>query len=108
MKSKNKKQPRIIRYPITPPLNYIITAIVILCRYAKRKIWSLPTLDEIVMVEKLIKKKSGEFTKSQLREQLPKLMAIEPYLKIVAYLEYSNKIGIDKAGKIAWIQNNMK
>ena len=64
-----------------------------------------PTLESVLTVEKLIEKYSGELGKYQLWKELPKKMMYQTFLVILDYLERSNKIVIDKEGKIVWIWN---
>ena len=64
-----------------------------------------PRLDSVLMVEKLIYDTSGEFTKKQLWERLPRKMMYQTFSVIIDYLLYSNKISVDKEGKIGWIWN---
>jgi len=64
-----------------------------------------PTLESVLTVEKLIEKYSGELGKYQLWKKLPKKMMYQTFLVILDYLERSNKIVIDKEGKIVWIWN---
>jgi hypothetical protein len=64
-----------------------------------------PRLDSVLMVEKLIYETSGEFTKKQIWVRLPKKMMYQTFSVIIDYLLYSNKIAVDKEGKIAWIWN---
>lgn len=70
-----------------------------------RKILHYPQLDSILMVEEFIKDRSGEFRKRRLWESLPKRMMYQTFCVIFDYLIESNKIAIDKEGKIAWIWN---
>ncbi len=62
-----------------------------------------PRLDTVLMVEDFIKAHSGEFKKRKLWESLPKKMMYQTFCTILSYLIYSNKISIDKEGKIGWI-----
>ena len=64
-----------------------------------------PTLESVLMVEETIRKHSGEFGKYQLWKRLPRKMMYQTFQTILDYLEYSNKIVIDKEGKIVWIWN---
>ena len=65
--------------------------------------FSYPQLDTILMVEKFIVENSAMFKKKALWESLPKKMRYQTFCVILDYLVYSNKIGIDKEGKIVWI-----
>ena len=62
-----------------------------------------PTLQTVLMVEKFIYDTSGEFTKKQIWERLPKKMMYQTYSVIIDYLLYAGRIAVDKEGKIAWI-----
>jgi hypothetical protein len=64
-----------------------------------------PRLDTVLMVEKFIKKTSGEFKKRSLWENLPKKTMYQTYQVIFDYLVESGKIGIDREGHICWIWN---
>ncbi len=68
-----------------------------------QKILHYPRLDNVLIVEKLIYDTSGEFTKKQLWNNLPKKMMYQTFSVIVDYLIYSGKIAADSEGKIAWI-----
>ncbi len=62
-----------------------------------------PRLDTIIMVEEGIKENSGELGKFQIWRKLPKSVMYQTFLRILDYLEYSNKIAYDKDGKVGWI-----
>lgn len=62
-----------------------------------------PRLDTVLMVEETIKEHSAEFGKFQLWRNLPKSVMYQTFLRILDYLEYSNKIAYDKEGKVGWI-----
>lgn len=62
-----------------------------------------PTLESVLMVEETIKKNSGKLGKYQLWKRLPRKMMYQTFQIIISYLEDSNKIIIDKDGKIIWI-----
>ena len=64
-----------------------------------------PTLESVLMVEETIRKYSGELGRYQLWRRLPRKMMYQTFQTIINYLEYSNKILIDKQGKIVWIWN---
>ncbi len=64
-----------------------------------------PRLDTVLMVEKFIKKTSGEYTKTNLWKNLPKKMMYQTFDLIIDYLENSGKIASDKESKLAWIYN---
>lgn len=57
------------------------------------------------MVEKTARRYSGEFGKYQLWKKLPRKMMYQTFQTVLGYLEDSNKIVIDKKGKIVWIWN---
>ncbi|MBI4895668.1 MAG: hypothetical protein HY831_04205 [Candidatus Aenigmarchaeota archaeon] len=62
-----------------------------------------PTLESILMVEKIIEKYSGMYGKYQIWKKLPKQMMYQTFQVIIDYLEKSNKIFIESDGKITWI-----
>jgi len=64
-----------------------------------------PTLESILMVEESVEKYSGELGKYQLWQKLPRKMMYQTFLVILDYMEKSNKIIIDKEGRILWIWN---
>lgn len=64
-----------------------------------------PTLESVIMVEKIIKKYSQECGKYQLWKKLPKKMMYQTFLLILDYLQESGKIVIDKEGCIIWTWN---
>jgi len=64
-----------------------------------------PTLQTVLMVEKFIEEHSGEYTKRELFNSLPKKVMWQTLGVIIKYLESVNKIGIDKVGKIVYIWN---
>lgn len=68
-----------------------------------KKILHYPRLDTVLMVEKLIYDTSGEFSKKQLWDRLPKKVMYQTFSVILDYLLYSRKISIDREGKIGWI-----
>ena len=69
----------------------------------KEKYFRFPRLDTILMVEEFVKEHSGEYTKRQIWKALPKKVMYQTFLVIMDYLEYSNKIIIDKNRKVVWI-----
>ncbi len=73
--------------------------------FMKENILHYPQLDTVLMVEEFIKNNSGEYKKKSLWKALPKKMMYQTFCVIFNYLLYSNKIAIDKEGKIAWIWN---
>ncbi|MAG45599.1 MAG: hypothetical protein CMH63_02385 [Nanoarchaeota archaeon] len=62
-----------------------------------------PRLDTVIMIEETIEKYSGECGNFQLWKKLPKSVMYQTFLRVLDYLEYSNKIAIDKEGKLGWI-----
>ena len=66
-------------------------------------VFSYPQLDTILMVEKFIEEHSTMYKKKSLWENLPKKMKYQTYKVILDYLQYSNKIAIDKESKVVWI-----
>lgn len=62
-----------------------------------------PTLESVLMVEKAAKKYSGELGKYQLWKKLPRKMMYQTFQSILDYLAESNKIIIDRDGKVIWI-----
>jgi hypothetical protein len=70
-----------------------------------RRILHYPRLDSVLNVERLIYDNSGEFTKKGLWIKLPKKMMYQTFSVIIDYLLYSNKIAVDREGKICWTYN---
>ena len=68
-----------------------------------KKVVRYPRLDTILMVEKFIQKKDGEYKKRKLWESLPRKMMYQTYCVIIEYLLFSHKMSIDAEGKIGWI-----
>lgn len=68
-----------------------------------KKILHYPRLDNVLIVEKFIYDVSGEFTKTQIWDRLPKKMMYQTFCVIIDYLLYSGKIAVDREGKIGWI-----
>ena len=64
-----------------------------------------PRLETVMMVEKFIEETSGEFTKTQLFNNLPKKIMWPTYLTILNYLEDINKIITADNGVITYIWN---
>lgn len=62
-----------------------------------------PTLETVLMVEKTAEKYSGEVGKYQLWKKLPRKVMYQTFLTILDYLIASNKIVIDREGRIIWI-----
>jgi hypothetical protein len=71
----------------------------------KKSVIHFPQLDTVLMVERYIKKHSGEFKKRALWEHLPKKMMYQTFQIIFDYLTESGKIAKDLEGKICWIWN---
>ncbi|MFA5174107.1 MAG: hypothetical protein WC438_02910 [Candidatus Pacearchaeota archaeon] len=67
-----------------------------------KKILHYPRLDTVLMVEKLIYETSGTYTRKQLWERLPNKVMYQTFVVIIDYLLYSNKIAVDREGKICW------
>jgi len=63
----------------------------------------MPRLDSVLMVEDTIKKLDYYPTKNQLWRALPKAMMWQTFNVILDYLTKSNKILVDKEGKVVWI-----
>ncbi len=64
-----------------------------------------PTLDTVMMVERVIEENSGEYNRTELWKNLPKQVMWQTFLVILDYLENINKIAFDREGKIAYIWN---
>lgn len=64
-----------------------------------------PTLESVLMVEKIAEKYSQDCGKYQLWKKLPKKMMYQTFLVILDYLQESGKLIIDKDGCIIWIWN---
>ncbi|MBT4352607.1 hypothetical protein HOD20_08800 [archaeon] len=64
-----------------------------------------PTLDTVLMIEKTIKKFSGEYNRTEIWKNLPKKVMWQTYLVVLEYLESINKTAVDKEGKIGYIWN---
>ena len=71
----------------------------------KTTILHSPTLESVLMVEKIIQKHSQECGKYQLWKKLPKKMMYQTFQVILNYLEQSGKIIIDSDGCIIWTYN---
>jgi len=63
----------------------------------------MPRLDTIQMVEKILKKGKAFSSKNTLWRKLPKQVQYPTFVKILNYLEESNKITYDKKNAIVWI-----
>jgi len=64
-----------------------------------------PTLQTVLMVDKFIDENSGEYTKTQLFNNLPKKVMWQTFQVIMEYLESIHKIAYDKEGYVAYIWN---
>lgn len=62
----------------------------------------MPRLDTIQMVEKAIKNDKVFYSKNSLWRKLPKQVQYPTFVKILDYLEESNKIMYEKDGTIIW------
>lgn len=62
-----------------------------------------PTLETVLMVERITEKHSGEFNRTELWKRLPKKVMWQTYLVILDYLQSINKIAIDSRGIIGYI-----
>ncbi len=62
-----------------------------------------PRLDTVFMIEDAIKKSRNYPTKTQLWRSLPKKVMYQTFNMVLRYLEDSNKIVIDKDGKVVWV-----
>lgn len=71
----------------------------------KNMITRSPRLETVIMVEKFIKERSGDFTKTQLFNNLPKKVMWGTFNVILSYLLESGKIGMDKNEVIVYIWN---
>tara|TARA_Y100000034_G_C6680861_1_gene299292 strand:+ start:147 stop:428 length:282 start_codon:yes stop_codon:yes gene_type:complete len=75
-------------------------------KYAEEnKIARSPTLQTVLMVESFIDDNSGEYTKTQLFNNLPKKVMWQTFQVIMEYLESINKIVYDKEGYVVYIWN---
>ena len=64
-----------------------------------------PTLQTVLMVERFIDDKSGEYKKTELWKHLPKKVMWQTFQIIMAYLEGINKIVYDREGYVVYIWN---
>lgn len=71
----------------------------------EREVLHYPRLDTVLIVEEFIKEHSGEFRKRALWERLPRKVIYQTFCVIFDYLLESNKIAVDREGKVAWIWN---
>tara|TARA_B100000315_G_C14091164_1_gene369297 strand:- start:136 stop:408 length:273 start_codon:yes stop_codon:yes gene_type:complete len=70
-----------------------------------KQVLRFPRLDTVLMVEEFIRDHGGEYKKRSLWENLPKKMMYQTFCVVFDYLLESNKIAMDKEGKICWIWN---
>ena len=66
-------------------------------------IGSAPRLDTVLMVEAFIEKHSGEYNSTQIFKSLPKKMMWRTFKIILAYLDNTNKIVMNKDGTLTWV-----
>ena len=71
----------------------------------KQQLLHSPTLETVLMVEKTAEKYSGEVGKYQLWQKLPRKVMYQTFLTVLDYLIESNKIAIDRDGRVVWIWN---
>ena len=64
-----------------------------------------PTLQTVLMVEKFIESRSGEYKKTDLFKNLPKKVMWQTFQVIMEYLESINKIVYDSEGYVVYIWN---
>ncbi len=64
-----------------------------------------PTLQTVLMVEKFIDEYSGEYTKTQLFNNLPRKVMWQTFQVIMEYLERGYRIIIEKDGVVTYIWN---
>jgi len=62
-----------------------------------------PNLETILMVEKVIRSNSGEYGKYQIWKMLPRKVMYQTFQTVIDYLQESNKIIVDRDGKIVWV-----
>jgi len=67
-----------------------------------------PRLDTVLMIEDAIKNAKNYPTKVQLWRSLQKKVMYQTFILVLKYLESSNKILLDKDGRIVWIFANEK
>lgn len=67
------------------------------------KIIHYPRLDTVLMVEKFIRKHSGDYRKKALWQNLPRKMMYQTFCIIYDYLLESGKILLDKDRTVVWI-----
>jgi len=64
-----------------------------------------PTLETVLMIEKVIEEYSGEFNRTEIWKKLPKKVMWQTYLTVLSYLEDINKIAFDRNGTVGYIWN---
>lgn len=64
-----------------------------------------PTLQTVLMVEKFIDEKSGEYKKTELFNSLPRKVMWQTFQVIMEYLESIGKIAYDNEGYVVYIWN---
>ena len=64
-----------------------------------------PTLETVLMIEKIIEEYSGEFNRTEIWKKLPKKVMWQTYLIVLSYLQDINKIAFDRNGTIGYIWN---
>ena len=69
----------------------------------KTQVLHMPRLDSVLMVEDTIKNLDYYPTKNRLWRALPKPMMWQTFNVILDYLMKSNKMIIDREGKVVWI-----
>ena len=69
---------------------------------SKSKQQHMPTLGTIKMVEESLKSDKSFSSKNQLWRSLPKQIQYPTFIKILDYLEESNKIIFENDGSIIW------
>ena len=62
-----------------------------------------PTLETVLMIEKVIEANSGEFNRTEIWKKLPRRVMWQTYLIVLDYLQSINKIAIDSHGTIGYI-----
>ena len=62
-----------------------------------------PTLDTVLMIEKIIEQFSGEISRTELWNKLPRKVMWQTYLVVLDYLQSINKIAIDSNGIVGYI-----
>ena len=62
-----------------------------------------PTLETVLMVEKIIEEYSGEFNKREIWKKLPRKVMWQTYLIILDYLMSINKVAMDRKGILGYI-----